>query len=461
MTTRLHPDTMREALKRVPFLSSFDAATLDAVGSMLGARRLDEGQALYRQGEQGDSMMIVVSGRLAVRVRSSSSPRATAAVLPPGGERSSLPRMDGAQQSSQETDEIEVAAVYPGEVVGEMACVDPGPRSASVVATKASQVLELSRTTLRTFLDHAPKVAVAVVGAVIGLLARRVRDTNGRIEAEMGRRGITTGCRVTAALPPLTGVGQEDGRVDLRQVACLKGFSNAELEALVKVAPPKSYGDGTVLCREGEPGDSCFIVAKGVVIIVRVVAGMERVMAVLEAGSLVGQMALVDRSPRSATVCVRGEAVVLTLHQRAFGQLLSNVHPFAVKFQEQIAVAGTRQLRLANQRFAGLVERSPVTATVPAVTTAQVATPGRSGSPAPSAGPAPTRRSGPPQSSRPHSSAPPPSPLDPRPRSEDERMADMLTYMQTALGEWNMSLEDMESVKFETPEAMRGARPRP
>jgi hypothetical protein len=39
-------------------------------------------------------------------------------------------------------------------------------------------------------------------------------------------------------------------------------------------------------------------------------------------------------------------------------------------------------------------------------------------------------------------------------------MADMLTYMQTALGEWNMSLEDMEDVTFETPEAMRGARPR-
>ncbi|MBT9556750.1 MAG: cyclic nucleotide-binding domain-containing protein [Myxococcales bacterium] len=435
MSTRLHPDTMREALKRVPFLSTFDAATLDAVGSMLGARRLEEGQSLYREGEPGDSMMIVVSGRLAVKVRSRSSPRATSAVM-------------------AATDEVDVAAVYPGEVVGEMACVDPGPRSASVVATKTSQVLELSRTTLRTFIDHAPKVAVAVVGAVIGLLARRVRDTNGRIETEMGRRGIATGSRMSTALPPLSGVGQDDGRVDLRQVACLKGFSNAELEALVKVAPPKSYADGTVLCREGEPGDSCFIVAKGVVTIVRSVGGMERVMAVLEGGSLVGQMALVDRSPRSATVRVRGEAVVLTLHQRAFDQLLSNVHPFAVKFQEQIAVAGTRQLRLANQRFAGLIERPPVTGTHPAVSVAEapsVSRPAAASPLGPKAGPPPARGPLPPRDPT----------LEGRPRSEDERMADMLTYMQTALGEWNLSLEDIEDVTFETPDAMRGARPRP
>lgn len=181
-TIRLHPDTMREAVRRVPFLARLSPASIEALVSLLGARRLGEDEVLYKEGDPGDALMMVVSGRLSVRVRSTAS-----------------------------TQDAEVAAVYPGEVVGEMACVDPGPRSATVVATKITQVLELTRSTMRVLMSNAPEVAVAVHGAVIQLLSRRLRDTNSRIEAEMERRGVATASKVGSVPTSSIVAGGEEG----------------------------------------------------------------------------------------------------------------------------------------------------------------------------------------------------------------------------------------------------------
>ena len=410
-TIRLHPDTMREAVRRVPFLARLSPASIEALVSLLGARRLGEDEVLYKEGDPGDALMMVVSGRLSVRVRSTAS-----------------------------TQDAEVAAVYPGEVVGEMACVDPGPRSATVVATEITQVLELTRSTMRVLMSNAPEVAVAVHGAVIQLLSRRLRDTNSRIEAEMERRGVATASKVgSVPTSSIVAGGEEGGRIDLKRVTCLKDFDNRELEALIKAAPPRRFADGTVLCREGDVGDSCFILARGCVAVVRNVGGMERTLALLETGALVGQMALVDGAPRSATIRVKGDAIILILHRRAFEQLLNAAHPFAVKFQEQIAIAGARQMRLANVRFSGLVTRpaQPAKAPIPGARPASDIVrmdPARSGEP---------------------------PRLAPGTKTEDQRMGEMLSYMQTALGEWNLSLEDIEQVRFETPEGTRPPARRP
>jgi CRP-like cAMP-binding protein len=80
----------------------------------------------------------------------------------------------------------QVAVVAEGEVVGEMACVDPCPRSATVVAKGNTLVYELRRDHLEALRSVAPAVATTVVGAVIRDVTRRLRDVNSTIEAELG-----------------------------------------------------------------------------------------------------------------------------------------------------------------------------------------------------------------------------------------------------------------------------------
>lgn len=83
------------------------------------------------------------------------------------------------------------------------------------------------------------------------------------------------------------------------------------------------YGDGEVICRQGEPGDRMYVVQAGRALVVHEANGREVQLTELSAGDVFGEMAIFDRKPRSATVRAKGPARVLTLDKRAF---LRGVH---------------------------------------------------------------------------------------------------------------------------------------
>ena len=141
-------------------------------------------------------------------------------------------------------------------------------------------------------------------------------------------------------------------QINLRSLRALDDYSNAELKLLGAVAPAREYQTGDELCQEGDQGHSCYLVATGQVDVVKVIDNDDRVLATLRAGSIVGQMALVDRSPRSATLRSSDYTVVLELTRDVFERLLKAHSPLALRFQQQIAVAGIRQLRMATTKLA-------------------------------------------------------------------------------------------------------------
>lgn len=460
---------IREVLRRVPFLASLSDKKIDALSAALSSRSVRAGEILFRQGDQGDAMIIVGKGRLSVRVAQK-----------PGAP------------------ETEVAAIYPGEVVGEMACVDPAPRSASVVASKAAFIFEVQRKMLQAIQSKAPAVAVAIVGGVITYLTRRIRETNERIERELRARGLFNGGGGGAPpkRAPSAGPAAHKGKIDLRSLACLKDFQNEELRALLRVAPSAAYANGQDLCREGDAGKSCYIIARGKVDVVRFMSGRDRVLATLDEGAMVGQMALVDRAKRSATIRANGDCVVLELQRDAFVKLLEMQSPLAIRFQNQIAIAGIRQLRTATERLTSLLNspkpvarrpelRPPAAASAPAGQrkSPPLRPPGHgSGAPArrPTAGP-PGQRPGPPgRAPGPSGRTPGPPGRSPLPgmarlprgtpigdgrgvekprkemtEREEEEM--LLAYMQAALGEWDMDVGDLDKVKVTRPDGYMSA----
>jgi CRP-like cAMP-binding protein len=78
------------------------------------------------------------------------------------------------------------------------------------------------------------------------------------------------------------------------------------------------FGEGETLCREGEIGRQAFVVLRGEAV---VEIGGSRV-ATLGPGAVVGEMALIDRGRRSATVTALSPMTVLTLSVLEFGSLL-------------------------------------------------------------------------------------------------------------------------------------------
>jgi CRP-like cAMP-binding protein len=85
----------------------------------------------------------------------------------------------------------------------------------------------------------------------------------------------------------------------------------------------KEYGDGEVICRQGEPGDRMYIVQAGKAEVLREEDGSERSVGWLETGDIFGEMAIFERQPRVATVRARGTMRVLTLDKRGF---LRHIH---------------------------------------------------------------------------------------------------------------------------------------
>jgi len=80
----------------------------------------------------------------------------------------------------------------------------------------------------------------------------------------------------------------------------------------------KLYEDGEVIAQQGDTGDCMFVVQVGRVRVVREGPGGEQQLGILERGATFGEMAIIDREKRSATVRALGPARVLTVDRRTF-----------------------------------------------------------------------------------------------------------------------------------------------
>jgi CRP-like cAMP-binding protein len=78
------------------------------------------------------------------------------------------------------------------------------------------------------------------------------------------------------------------------------------------------YQDGEIVARQGDEGDCMFIVQDGEVEIVLEEHGTEVVLRRAGRNEVLGEMAVFEKAPRSATIRARGTARILTLDKRNF-----------------------------------------------------------------------------------------------------------------------------------------------
>ncbi len=80
----------------------------------------------------------------------------------------------------------------------------------------------------------------------------------------------------------------------------------------------KTYSDGKIIVRQGEVGDRMFVIQSGRVRVTRAVDGREVVLAELKEGDFFGEMAIIDREERSATVSAVGDVRLLSIDKKNF-----------------------------------------------------------------------------------------------------------------------------------------------
>jgi CRP/FNR family cyclic AMP-dependent transcriptional regulator len=154
----------------------------------------------------------------------------------------------------------------------------------------------------------------------------------------------------------------------LRTVSIFADLPAAALEQLARNSLPRKYRRGQILCNEGDPGESLYILEDGQLRVTQwTAAGDEAVLAVVEAPAAVGELSLLDGSPRSATLTAVGPVQLRLIPRKAFIALLQEqpqiVPGLLVTLANLIRRANARQVDLLTLDVPGrlakwLIERA-------------------------------------------------------------------------------------------------------
>jgi CRP/FNR family cyclic AMP-dependent transcriptional regulator len=131
------------------------------------------------------------------------------------------------------------------------------------------------------------------------------------------------------------------------------GLDRAALERVVAMLVPRSFPSGATVFREGEPGNSLFVVLRGeLVVFHRPPEGGPPVkLTRLREGDFFGEMTLIEMQPRSATVQVDRDADLLELRSRDLYELYKKDIKAYVMVLQNINRELCRRLRRASHRL--------------------------------------------------------------------------------------------------------------
>jgi serine phosphatase RsbU (regulator of sigma subunit) len=119
----------------------------------------------------------------------------------------------------------------------------------------------------------------------------------------------------------------------LRKVPLFGGLDLDLLGSMMPLFEEESFPTDSKILREGELGDSMYIILKGLVHVTKFDSdGKEFYITKLGAGSYFGEVALIDNEPRSANINTVEETSVLRLKKSAFSKLLVDNKAFAINF---------------------------------------------------------------------------------------------------------------------------------
>jgi CRP-like cAMP-binding protein/formate hydrogenlyase subunit 6/NADH:ubiquinone oxidoreductase subunit I len=308
-----------QVLLTLPIFKNVSGTFIELNHNAIIERRYKAGDIICREGEFGATAFYIVEGKAEVYL---SSPIAHVKTEgSPQGFLSKLRSMLTSREQDHRNEESSrpfipidasvdlpyqnpIAELGPGELFGEMTCMSYYPRSATVRAKTDCTMLEM----LRNVLD----------------IMQRNKTFRDQLDRTYRQRALSSHLRSVPVLAPLT----PDFIDHLR-----------DRVELLRFAP------GQVICTQGEPADSFYLVRLGFVKVSQQRPGGELVLAYLARGSYFGEMALLTGTPRTATCSALDHVEVVRVSGEDF-QLMLDRFPEIRRKLEEAATEHMEQNRL-------------------------------------------------------------------------------------------------------------------
>jgi PPM family protein phosphatase len=162
---------------------------------------------------------------------------------------------------------------------------------------------------------------------------------------------------ITAVIVNIEDVGSKDkvGNISdkiktLKKVPLFKNLNYKELNKLIEIIHMKIYGVNELIIKENSIGEDMFIILAGEVEII----SQDKVQASLSSGKFFGEMSLIDKSPRSASVRTKTETRVMVLSRTPLFSIFKQEPKIAMKIFWSFLQNMNKRLRINDEKFTQL-----------------------------------------------------------------------------------------------------------
>jgi len=137
----------------------------------------------------------------------------------------------------------------------------------------------------------------------------------------------------------------------LRRVKILADMTDEQLTRFVGFMEIQRVRQFADVVRQGEHGDSMYLVLEGEVRVRLMIASKETTLTTLSAGEFFGDISLFDHGPRSADVVANNDSVLLKISAAAFDRLTVDAPDISAPFLVGICRTLTARMRADNKRY--------------------------------------------------------------------------------------------------------------
>ena len=314
------------------FLERLDGEARDLLLAVARPITHAKGDRLVRHGDASRGAYVLRAGA------------AEATVTLPGGDKLTVARFDG------------------GSLFGEMALIERGTCTANVFATEKLDGWFIEREDFRSLVAQRVPAALRVQHALTLTLSEKVRQLNAKVlDAPSSEDHAKKGSG--QASDPLAGAkrlkkASFDFKPFLPHLSVFEGFDAAEIEEILSAASFLELPRGHAVFFGGHVSTACFIVIRGAVEIRARHDRLERRMAVLGPGQLVGYMSALEKTTHGSDAIVRENALLLEISRDAFDRLYFGSSPASTKLHRVIQRSLLSALGQTNRHLTRLISQA-------------------------------------------------------------------------------------------------------
>ena len=144
--------TIADFIMDIPLFSELKSHELGIVADHMNFFEIEEGEVLFKEGDQGDYVCFVLKGGL-----------------------------DVVKETGAAGETVTIATITRKRSIGEMSVIDNTTRSATAIARSKTSLVSLPRKSFDTILDRYPKTGIKILKGIARLMSMNMRKTSSRL----------------------------------------------------------------------------------------------------------------------------------------------------------------------------------------------------------------------------------------------------------------------------------------